>query len=207
MEGASSVPRICVIGAGVAGLRCADILLQNGFEVTVLEARDRIGGRLHQTKLPSGQLIDVGPNWIHGSENNPILDLANETNSLTRVWPGGFNVFDEAGRLVQDGNELGGEMWGIVLEAFEYSAKNTSTIDPGKSLYDYFVEKVKEVFPDATKEEEQRKIVMHLSEMWGGVVGSSVKKQSLKFLWLDECVGGGTLSSLPTHSTGAIVMA
>lgn len=35
-----------VIGAGLAGLRCADILLQKGICVTILEARDRVGGRV-----------------------------------------------------------------------------------------------------------------------------------------------------------------
>jgi len=35
-----------IVGAGTSGLRCADILLQNGFQVTILEARDRIGGKV-----------------------------------------------------------------------------------------------------------------------------------------------------------------
>lgn len=39
-------PHVGVIGAGVSGLRCADILGQNGAKVTILEARDRIGGRV-----------------------------------------------------------------------------------------------------------------------------------------------------------------
>jgi monoamine oxidase len=38
-----------IIGAGLAGLRCADILLQAGCKVTVLEARNRIGGRVAQS--------------------------------------------------------------------------------------------------------------------------------------------------------------
>jgi NADPH-dependent 2,4-dienoyl-CoA reductase/sulfur reductase-like enzyme len=43
---AGKIPHVCVIGAGVAGLRCADILLQHGVKVTILEARDRVGGRV-----------------------------------------------------------------------------------------------------------------------------------------------------------------
>lgn len=35
-----------VIGAGLAGLRCADILIEEGINVTILEARDRLGGRV-----------------------------------------------------------------------------------------------------------------------------------------------------------------
>ena len=40
------VPHICVVGAGVAGLRCAEILSKRGMQVTILEGRDRIGGRV-----------------------------------------------------------------------------------------------------------------------------------------------------------------
>jgi NADPH-dependent 2,4-dienoyl-CoA reductase/sulfur reductase-like enzyme len=39
-------PHICVVGAGIAGLRCAAVLHENGIRVTILEARDRVGGRV-----------------------------------------------------------------------------------------------------------------------------------------------------------------
>jgi len=45
------VPHVCVIGAGVAGLRCADVLIQHGVKVTVLEARNRVGGRVSEKDL------------------------------------------------------------------------------------------------------------------------------------------------------------
>ena len=38
--------RIGIVGAGLAGLRCADVLLQHGHDVTIFEARNRIGGRV-----------------------------------------------------------------------------------------------------------------------------------------------------------------
>lgn len=41
-----SKPHVGVVGSGISGLRCADILLQSGARVTILEARDRIGGRV-----------------------------------------------------------------------------------------------------------------------------------------------------------------
>lgn len=40
------VPHVCIVGAGFAGLRCADVLSQRGLKVTILEGRDRIGGRV-----------------------------------------------------------------------------------------------------------------------------------------------------------------
>ena len=39
-------PRVCVVGAGVAGMRCAQVLGAKGVDVTILEARDRTGGRV-----------------------------------------------------------------------------------------------------------------------------------------------------------------
>ena len=37
---------VCIVGAGLAGLRCAEILIEHGVRVTMIEARDRIGGRV-----------------------------------------------------------------------------------------------------------------------------------------------------------------
>ena len=45
------VPHICVVGAGFAGLRCADVLSQKGFKVTILEGRNRIGGRVSSSEM------------------------------------------------------------------------------------------------------------------------------------------------------------
>jgi monoamine oxidase len=52
---------IGIIGAGFAGLRCADILLQelgSNVSVTILEARNRIGGRVAQSSH-LGHLVDL----------------------------------------------------------------------------------------------------------------------------------------------------
>lgn len=152
---------------------------------------------MYQSKLPSGQLVDIGPNWIHGTDKNPILVLAKETNTVTHGWDEGFEaIFDESGQILEDANKLHGEMWGIVLQAFEHSIKNTSTIDPEQSLYTFFEEKLKEKFPDATKHEKQRTLVMQFSKMWGAMVGSPVHRQSLKYFWLEECIEGGTRYSI-----------
>ena len=46
-------PHICVVGAGISGLRCATILARKGLKVTILEARDRVGGRVSVFANPS----------------------------------------------------------------------------------------------------------------------------------------------------------
>ena len=42
-------PHVCIVGAGVSGLRCADMLPEKGVKVTIFEARDRIGGRVYNS--------------------------------------------------------------------------------------------------------------------------------------------------------------
>ncbi|KAK6484869.1 spermine oxidase isoform X1 [Huso huso] len=72
-------PRIVIVGAGISGLAAAASLVSNGFRnVTVLEAMDRPGGRIHTTKPFGTNVIELGANWIHGQEGNPIYQLAME---------------------------------------------------------------------------------------------------------------------------------
>lgn len=58
---------ILVLGAGVAGLAAARELSLAGFRVTVLEARDRIGGRVHTFRDDDQLPIELGAEFVHGS--------------------------------------------------------------------------------------------------------------------------------------------
>ncbi|OSM44723.1 flavin monoamine oxidase family protein [Nesterenkonia sp. PF2B19] len=60
-----------VVGAGVAGLTAARLLARAGRSVIVLEARDRIGGRVH-----TAHGLDLGASWIHGVDDNPVAAAA-----------------------------------------------------------------------------------------------------------------------------------
>src|SRR5580692_11566023 len=72
---AGPVGRVVVVGAGIAGLTVANALTQAGVECVVLEARDRIGGRLHTTDL-AGSPVDLGGSWIHTPVGNPMRAFA-----------------------------------------------------------------------------------------------------------------------------------
>ena len=51
---------VVVVGAGLAGLSAARDLVAGGADVVVLEARGRPGGRVEQTQLPDGRLVQLG---------------------------------------------------------------------------------------------------------------------------------------------------
>jgi monoamine oxidase len=72
-----------VIGAGVAGLAAARMLAEAGRRVALLEARDRIGGRIHTVQAVQGQLpVELGAEFVHGLPAE-LIDLLHE-GGLTR---------------------------------------------------------------------------------------------------------------------------
>ncbi len=56
--------RVVVVGAGFAGLAAADQLRGAGWEVTVLEARDRVGGRVCSRRLENGAVVEMGAEFV-----------------------------------------------------------------------------------------------------------------------------------------------
>jgi monoamine oxidase len=69
---------VLVLGAGMAGLGAARVLHDAGVRVTVIEARDRIGGRTHTSHLWPDLPVDLGASWIHGTRGNPVTALAKD---------------------------------------------------------------------------------------------------------------------------------
>jgi monoamine oxidase len=69
------MPEVIVVGAGVAGLACAADLARAGVDVLVLEARDRIGGRvLTHRPADGGPAVELGAQIVHG-DRNPVHTL------------------------------------------------------------------------------------------------------------------------------------
>jgi monoamine oxidase len=67
--------RAVVVGAGLAGLTAADELARSGAEVAVLEARDRVGGRVWSQRLPNGAVVEMGAEFLLPG-NTEVRELA-----------------------------------------------------------------------------------------------------------------------------------
>jgi monoamine oxidase len=68
---------VVVVGAGLSGLVCARALRNQGRTVAVLEARGRIGGRMHSVATPSGTVVDLGGQWM-GRTHHRLAALVKE---------------------------------------------------------------------------------------------------------------------------------
>lgn len=94
--------KVLVVGAGISGLAAAKKLKQQQFDVTVLEARDRIGGRIH-TLREGGIIFDTGASWIHGTRRNPLSQLAQDAGAATFATDESLvKVYDINGTLYAD---------------------------------------------------------------------------------------------------------
>ncbi|KAB5551079.1 hypothetical protein GE09DRAFT_158919 [Coniochaeta sp. 2T2.1] len=193
---AGSKPHVGIVGAGISGLRCADVLLSEGFEVTILEARDRIGGRICQSD-GLGYTLDIGPNWIHAfrdaDDPHPIYKLAMDTKTPLHHWNNKQLIVDSKGDTLPSEltEKLSTLLWEIIEEAFNFSEaahrqSGGKEIPAEDSLHDFIIRRAQETVAD----EEERTLLIQMSEMFGAYVGEPVWKQSLRFAWMEECCGG-----------------
>lgn len=96
----SNHSRILIIGAGAAGYAAAARLMENNvFDLTVLEAEPRIGGRVNTVRFAEN-IVDLGAEWVHGEVGNVVYEMAGPLELLEHqgrisksaaqyVWSGG----------------------------------------------------------------------------------------------------------------------
>jgi monoamine oxidase len=94
---------VVVVGAGLAGLRCAVDLAEAGADVVVLEARHRVGGRVYSHRFDGGQWCERGAEFIDANHTS-VLGLAAELGLSITHRDGEIDpraaLIDAAGRAV-----------------------------------------------------------------------------------------------------------
>ena len=196
MEGSSGTrPRkVCIVGAGVSGLRAGGLLVAAGFEVTILEARDRIGGRVHQSSR-FGQLIDLGASWIHGTEGNPLVALAKDASSVLVPCGAVNSICGSTGIWLdrQTARSYYSEVWEILEMAMDDSRQQYRSLPDSAKMMDFFRQEVEKRHTKAKQSEIYELLMLQIVQMWGAFMGSECETQSLRNLWLDAGLEGGTV--------------
>ena len=121
--------RAVVVGAGLAGLAAADELARAGVEIVVLEARDRVGGRVWSQELPNGAVVEMGAEFILPGED-VILGLVERFG--LGLWDKGMRYGDREPRDVavdRAGVMAAAQIVGAALEERGAEAARMSAAD------------------------------------------------------------------------------
>ena len=170
---------VIIIGAGVSGLTVASGL-SNDF--LILEARDRIGGRVYT----NDQNMDMGAAWIHGSENNPLNKFIDYNNMIPvancNPWMHSENVtikyMSSKGTLTEEYRQQLAAKWNQIAQKIG--------LEKDKTIYEAFVEldsidgfSESKDSESVTVTKEDLSSFLYMIEVW---CGGSVKNVSTSFL-------------------------
>ena len=96
---------VIVIGAGVSGLAAASTLHKKNLNILVLEARNRMGGRVY-TDHSFGLPLDLGASWLHSLSINPMTSLVDQFNLQLKTFVGSLDSADHYAFYDALGNPL-----------------------------------------------------------------------------------------------------
>lgn len=158
-----------VVGAGIAGITAARLLQHEGHRVVVLEARDRIGGRMW-TDRSAGFAVDRGASWIHGLVDNPLTSLVEDLGIRTLEFTVGsyqaggrpITNFDETHRAL---DERRTRAWLDDVEtADRHLTAAIAAAHPGRTYADVAEQAITTCVEDPTRRTRLREFLRHRTE-------------------------------------------
>ena len=163
-----------VVGAGVSGLTAARLLARAGRRIVVLEARERVGGRLWSERSASAT-TDLGASWIHGIDGNPLYDVVRAFGMPTVEFTVGS--YQPGGRPIAYYGANGDRLTdaaadGFIADVHDFDRHLAGTIAdsvPGASYADVVEATLARLPWEADRAERVREFLRHRSEEQYGV--------------------------------------
>ncbi|KAG0308504.1 hypothetical protein BGZ98_007773 [Dissophora globulifera] len=200
---------VIVVGGGVAGIAAAIELSKNrAIHVTLLEARDRLGGRIltHRTLVPasleSSNLVpqgssniafDFGASWIHGVDpTNPLFPLL-KTGHVEYVHTDSDLMFLQPGQpplQAEESDHYWKVVWDILDKAQVYATEHREQISPDMSFRQWLTEHLEQHLKDYEadipdgylRSDELRRALLGLSMYWADENAIPLERVSMKYM-------------------------
>jgi len=179
--------RVLVVGAGAAGLTAARALHDAGVAVTVLEARDRVGGRTWTAQVGPAT-VDLGAAWAHGIQDNPMVDFADAHDLAYTPDTTRWERLYDAG----SGAALGDAGWTTLEDAYEGFEADLD--DLKDDLGDTSVDVARDVWiADQGYTGRDARLARHAIDQWMVELtyAGPVENTGLAWFWDEPELGGG----------------
>jgi monoamine oxidase len=171
---------VAIIGAGAAGLAAARTLVEHGVDVEMLEASDRVGGRIRSEHAPDASLpFELGPEFVHG---DPEL-----TRTLVRDPAIAIEELGERHYLVRDGRSV------EATDVWDRYGRLLAHVDPDTDESAAAYIRRRRMAPDDAK---------LLTQFVEGFYGADLEDVSIQYVAEDAAGAGGEESPAQYHVVG-----
>ncbi|KAG0152457.1 hypothetical protein CROQUDRAFT_649867 [Cronartium quercuum f. sp. fusiforme G11] len=190
---------VVIVGAGMSGLSAGLKLARLDYEVVIVEARDRVGGRIETRAFKNDEsehekgVIDLGASFLHGVEGNPLVELMKEFKQPVHFEDEEepIKIYSSDGPALPDdvSKKLKAHAYHTFFESARTDSQAADSPDLAASLGSYLYDSKSPLF-EAASGPEERVVLAHLVGGLESWTGAALEQVALRWWGFEREFGG-----------------